>query len=92
MHGERDMVLTYETWHFGGDNLTLGDSPGHGQSVQHAYSFRVSCSSTHLSWAQVPTFAGSSVWDKKKKKGVHEGGGTAYAGGTSEYKQSDQGQ
>ena len=31
--------------------------------------FRVSCCSARLSWAQVPAFAGSPVWDRKKKKG-----------------------
>ena len=29
--------------------------------------FRASCCSAHLSWAQVPAFAGSSVWNRKKR-------------------------
>ena len=29
--------------------------------------FRASCCSTRLSWAQVSAFAGSSVWDRKKR-------------------------
>ena len=31
--------------------------------------FRASCCSAHLSWAQVLDFAGSSVWDRTKKGG-----------------------
>ena len=37
--------------------------------------FRASCCSTHLPRAQVPAFAGSSVWDRGKKGGGSKGGG-----------------
>ena len=33
------------------------------------------CCSARLSWAQVPAFVGSSVWDRKKKRGGDKGGG-----------------
>ena len=45
--------------------------------------FRASCCSTRLSWAQVPAVVGSSVRDRKKRQERVRGGGgeTACTGG-----------
>ena len=51
-------------------NMTCPDSNGYDTEVRSeclTCTFKASCYSARLSWAQVPTFAGSSVWDRKKK-------------------------
>ena len=42
--------------------------------------FRASYCSACLSWAQVPAFSGSSVWDRIKKLGEGVRGGGGYKG------------
>ena len=46
--------------------------------------FRASCCSACLSWAEIPAFTGSSVPDERKKGGGSKGGPPALAG-TREY-------
>ena len=51
--------------------------------------FRASCCSARLSRAHALAFAGSSIQDRKKKRGEGVRGGPSALAGTREYEQSD---
>ena len=71
---------------YGPLNFVVHVMSGQGRSECLMCTFQASCCSTHLSWAQVPAFAGSSVWEGGSK-GVGEPPALA---GTREYEQSNQ--
>ena len=72
-------------------------SSSHGNFIQVrseclTCTFRASCCSVPLSWGQVPAFAGSSIRDRRKKKGGGSKGELPALAGTREYEQSDRNQ